>query len=385
MSDSREAVTDDIFSMIQHNAVSRSPMRDRQEKDFTGTVGHHRSAFSAKKRVVIPSIRHTSTTVGVVVTAVSAYALTARYLPVSNHVLILTTALFPYLSSAAVVGMVLFVAAKRWLPAAIATGLLAAGLAVRLPLYLPADAPADGVHVRVLTANLRMGLADIDTVVSSATSSTDVLAVQELTPSAAHELSEGLAGSFPYRHIDARERAGGAGLWSRFPITDPRNIPGYNMAMITARIHVDGVPVDPTILVGHISGPWPQPIDDWRSEMHQADRTMQNIIDRTPDGPVLGMGDFNSTVDARPFRELLRNGYRDAGDQAGMGSPATYPADSLLPPLIAIDHVLTYRCTAISLRSVHVPGSDHRALAATLLLPTSPVSRGRDSDGVPER
>ena len=33
-------------------------------------------------------------------------------------------------------------------------------------------------------------------------------------------------------------------------------------------------------------------------------------------------GDFNSTTDMRPFRALLRNGYRDAAEQSGAGFAA---------------------------------------------------------------
>jgi endonuclease/exonuclease/phosphatase (EEP) superfamily protein YafD len=72
----------------------------------------------------------------------------------------------------------------------------------------------------------------------------------------------------------------------------------------------------------------------------------------------------------RPFRGLLRNGYRDAAEQTGVGIKPTFPADSRLPPFIAIDHILTRSCAATSLRTIKITGSDHRGLSATLMIPS---------------
>jgi endonuclease/exonuclease/phosphatase (EEP) superfamily protein YafD len=76
----------------------------------------------------------------------------------------------------------------------------------------------------------------------------------------------------------------------------------------------------------------------------------------------------------RSFRGLLRNGYRDAAEQSGAGIKPTFPADSWLPPFIAIDHILTRSCTATSLRTIKIPGSDHRGLAATVMIARSSPS-----------
>ena len=46
----------------------------------------------------------------------------------------------------------------------------------------------------------------------------------------------------------------------------------------------------------------------------------------------------------------------------------TYPADSLLPPVLTIDHVLVgSRWRATDVRTLSVPGSDHRAVLARLV------------------
>jgi endonuclease/exonuclease/phosphatase (EEP) superfamily protein YafD len=79
---------------------------------------------------------------------------------------------------------------------------------------------------------------------------------------------------------------------------------------------------------------------------------------------VIVAGDFNATVDMKPFRRLLHNGFRDAAEQSGAGLVATYPADSAIPPLIGIDHILTFNSTARDARSVRIPGSDHLGVMA---------------------
>jgi endonuclease/exonuclease/phosphatase (EEP) superfamily protein YafD len=49
---------------------------------------------------------------------------------------------------------------------------------------------------------------------------------------------------------------------------------------------------------------------------------------------------------------------------------ATLPVQQWYPPLITIDHILTRNAAASSIRTVEVPGSGHRALLATIAVPT---------------
>jgi len=41
----------------------------------------------------------------------------------------------------------------------------------------------------------------------------------------------------------------------------------------------------------------------------------------------------------------------------------------LIPPIFAIDHLLTLRCTAMTADTIDIPRSDHRALAAAINIP----------------
>src|SRR6185436_13143534 len=96
----------------------------------------------------------------------------------------------------------------------------------------------------------------------------DVLALQELTPEEVDRMrAAGIGRSFPYQTLDARDGAEGVGIWSRFPLVQSRRIEGYQLAMVTTRVQVEHVDIAPTILVAHLPGPWPQPIDDWDRDL----------------------------------------------------------------------------------------------------------------------
>lgn len=313
------------------------------------------------------------TAIGLVALAIACWAFVSRYLPITNHVVMFTAALSPYLMLCGLVAVILLVVARGWILAVVALILTVATLAVEVPLYLRSDVThTEGVVVRVITANLRYGLADPGHLVRSAEAQADVLAFQELTPREVDRLSAaGLDATFRYRWLEPRTGASGVGLWSRFPMHDARRIDGYSMAFVSARIRVAGASIDPSVLVVHLPGPWPQPIDDWRHDMDRLPATLDEVAEGVGGGAVVVAGDLNSTMDMRPFRSLLRNGYRDAAEQSGAGIKPTFPADWRLPPFIAIDHVLTRGCTATSLRTIEIPGSDHRGLVATLMIPSS--------------
>jgi endonuclease/exonuclease/phosphatase (EEP) superfamily protein YafD len=324
-------------------------------------------------------VRALRTTIAVAALAVAAVGLLARWMPLANHVVMFAAALSPYLMAAAVLSVVLFVVGRRWVLAIAATVVLVVGVAIELPLFTTNhhDASIRTVPLRVMTANIYFGLGDAESLVSTANASADVLAVQELTPESVQRLATaGLDESFPYHALDARSGASGVGVWSRFPITSSKRITDFELAMVSARIKVEGVQVDPTVLVAHMSGPWPQPIDDWRADMEHMQGTMSELAKSVGAGCAIVAGDFNSTPDMGEFRSLLRDGFQDASQQAGAGFNRTYPANGrALPPIIAIDHVLTFQCSATSAETTALPGSDHRGLVSTLEIPQSLTAR----------
>ena len=60
-------------------------------------------------------IRMPATVVGVLSLAVAALGLAARYLPISNDVVLVVAALSPFLAAAGVAAMILFAVVRRWL------------------------------------------------------------------------------------------------------------------------------------------------------------------------------------------------------------------------------------------------------------------------------
>jgi endonuclease/exonuclease/phosphatase (EEP) superfamily protein YafD len=319
--------------------------------------------------------RMPQTAIGFVAFVVAGCAFASRYLSITNHATFITAALSPYLMLCAPVSAALLLWGRHWILVIAAAGLTVAAFAVQLPLYVDSDSDARrtaGVEVRLMSANIYEGMADPDYLVRSAQAQADVIAFQELTPQEADRLSgAGLDTTFPYRWLDARGGSGGVGVWSRFPMDAPRRIGDYTFAFLTAQIRVTGVSIDPIVVVAHVAGPWPVPIDDWRRDLNRLPVTLSEVGEQAGAGSVIVAADLNSTTDMRPFRALVRNGYRNAAEQSGAGIKPTFPADSRLPPFIAIDHILTRNCTATSLRTLKIPGSDHRGLVVTIAIPRS--------------
>jgi endonuclease/exonuclease/phosphatase (EEP) superfamily protein YafD len=306
--------------------------------------------------------------VGAVALAVATIALAVRYVPITNRLVLGVAALAPYLMLGAPVSLIVFALQRDWILAAAAVVVTIATVAVQLPWYVRSDAPP-GVGVRVMSANLRYGRADADAVVSMAREHADILAVQELTREKADLISAaGLDEAFPFHVLRACDGPAGVGIWSRYPISTSETDDDFWLGLVTAKVRVPDVTAEATVVVTHLSAPWPEPIARWRADLHRMTEKLPQIAGAT-DGAVMVAGDFNATRDIREFRGLLRNGYCDAAEQAGAGLTRTYPADMWLAPVFAVDHILTSGCAATTVRTLAIKDSDHRAVVADLQLP----------------
>jgi endonuclease/exonuclease/phosphatase (EEP) superfamily protein YafD len=300
---------------------------------------------------------------------IAAIAMAARLLPVINHAVLVLAALSPYLSMLSGLSALMLIYNRRRWSAAVALGLLAAAVGVQAPRFIGAVRDQGrSVEVRVVTANLFEGDSDPEALAAIARSRADLLITQELTPELAG-LLQPLEDAFPYHAIQPGRYAKGTGIWSRYPLAQSSRITGYEQGMLTATVRVPGAVADTVVLALHLAGPWPQPIDGWRREIAALPRTLADVAQAAGRGAVIVAGDFNATADMQPFRRLLDTGYRDAAAQAGAGVTPTYPSGSRVPPLIGIDHILTYDGSASDVHTVRIPGSDHLGLAATIHLP----------------
>lgn len=277
----------------------------------------------------------------------------------------------PYLMLGAPVAVVLAVWARRRLLVVVAALLTAVLVALQVPWFLSATPDPSSVAVRTMTVNMLYGEADPDAIARVAAQDADVVMVQELTPSAARGLSAaGIEKTFPYQALDARPVSAGVGIYSRYPIKDSTSISGYKLAMVSAVVQIPRVSHDVSLLTVHLDAPWPRPIIGWQKDIKKFPGTLDDVATEAADGSVIVGGDFNSTFDMLPFRALLTNGYSDAARQAGSGRSFTFPANKPYPPVLGIDHVLTRNATAVSTDTVELPGTDHRALLATVMVPT---------------
>ncbi len=241
---------------------------------------------------------------------------------------------------------------------------VAAG-ALELPLYVAVDASSKGRSLTLLTANLRHGTADAGALVDLVRAQhVDVLTVQELTSGEVARLrAAGLGGLLSEHAVHPGASPWGVGLWSRYPILRRSQDPRFGLGLISACLDMGpGSGEKLTVLAAHILAPIADGPSRWARELRQ----LGGVLDTQPTDTVLVGGDFNATDDHAQFRRLLSNGYHDAAEEAGAGVIRSYPADAPYPPLIGIDHVLARGARAITVRTVPIPGSDHRGLIAQL-------------------
>ncbi|UQX88341.1 endonuclease/exonuclease/phosphatase family protein [Jatrophihabitans telluris] len=309
-------------------------------------------------------------------TALAALGLVAHWLSVDQQLFIVAASAVPYLLFAGLAGWCLLVAGRRWRSVAAATAVLLVGVLTQLPLYVADRVTLSGRSITVMSANLALGVGSPDAVVALVREH-DVSVLTLLEQPAAEIqrlLSAGLGQLLPYRYVDTGQSradpAFGTGVWSRYPLAGGRTLPEFSFAAVTATVTYPaegGRPSLPVrIFAVHPAPPYPVPAIRWTRELPALARELRSVGSADP---VLVGGDFNATWDNAQFRRLLRGGYRDAAEEAGAGSLRSYPVGSSVPPTIAIDHVLLRGIQAPTVLRVDVPGSDHRALIARLVLP----------------
>jgi endonuclease/exonuclease/phosphatase (EEP) superfamily protein YafD len=311
------------------------------------------------------------TILGLLALGIAVVGAVARFLPIDRHSVLIVATGATYLMLAAPVAVLLLGLSRRWVLTLVAAGMTAIMVYLQAPLFLgPPAGDASAVPVRVMTANILYGGGDTKVLAAAATASADVLLVQEMTQEAAVGLSAaGIDRTFPHRVIDPQPYAAGIGLWSRYPIAESGHVNGYSLPMLRARLQVPDVAIDPTVVALHFAAPWPQPIGPWASDMKRYPDTLEQLARNAGSGAVIVAGDFNATLDMRPFRRLLEAGYFDAGEQAGGGLMPTYPNKRGRISAISLDHVLIRNCLATAVRTITVPNADHRAVIADLEVP----------------
>ncbi|MEI4271693.1 endonuclease/exonuclease/phosphatase family protein [Klenkia sp. LSe6-5] len=229
-------------------------------------------------------------------------------------------------------------------------------------------ADAAGPRVRVVSANLLHGRADPHAVLDLVRRfDADVLCLVELTPAADRAFRDaGLAELLPHEHVrghrpGAPPAAGGA-VWTRLEVLDRGGAPG-RFEQPVVRLAVPGGP-DLEVTAVHTD----PPVSVARTRRWE--REMAQLPDAGGDALRVLAGDFNATPDHASFRRLLARGYVDAAACTGQALVHTWSPEGRPQPRLTIDHVLVDRRVGVAGFSVHdLPGSDHRAVVAELVLP----------------
>jgi endonuclease/exonuclease/phosphatase (EEP) superfamily protein YafD len=274
----------------------------------------------------------------------------------------------PYAAIAALLVAGVAVALRNWGAAILsAAAVLCLGAAI-LPRTIGSETADAAGHetLTVLAANIHHGTADPDALVALVDRyEPDLLSVEELTPSFVAKLRRaGIASRLPEAMLLTHRNASGAGLYSSLPLTPLPHQTRFAFRMPRAAITLpDGRRL--RVVGVHPFPPLSGKVGVWKA-------ALESLPSAGTGTPWVLPGDFNATLDNAELRDLLDRGYRDSGDVAGKGLEPTWPTmgHRFMPPAITIDHVLADRRLGIADYGVlDLPGSDHRAIHAQLVLP----------------
>lgn len=305
---------------------------------------------------------------GSATTVVSSAVLVCRYYNGGSQALVVLGSLVPMAVISSALGAATLALAGSRAGTLLALACLALIVSTEVAPFRGTPSTAASTPFTVLTGNMRFGAADAVSIVATASRArANVVALEELTPQAVWRLkAAGLDNAYPYSQLAASPGAAGVGLWSDRPISTPRRYGGLVFNAVSVTVPVGGTSSKSlTVFATHMVAPWPGSTALWQHDL----RALGAIL-RNTHGPLVDAGDFNATVDHPQFRRLLSVAeVEDSAQLAGNPRIATFPADSALPPIIGIDHVLSRGAPAASVTTIRMPRSDHLGLVARLAVP----------------
>ena len=211
-----------------------------------------------------------------------------------------------------------------------------------------------GRSVTILSQNLELGHADPASLVEAAQTADVVVLVEVTAPAVAALQARGWSDRFPHATPATLPSDGAAGtaVFSRFPLTSVRALDGLVHQTWQVGITVPGVGAIELLAV-HPVRPY-RGRTGWRAEQDR----LRALLPRDPRTVVAG--DFNAVDSHRPIRDLRAAGFRSSTELAGAGWQPTFPANTVLPAMIEIDHVLLAPgLTATRSATIRVDGTDH--------------------------
>jgi endonuclease/exonuclease/phosphatase (EEP) superfamily protein YafD len=277
----------------------------------------------------------------------------------------------PYVAAWSLIPLIAAPWARRWpIVMAAATATVVLGACV-LPRALPGAEPSSGVPLTVMTINMFVGRANPASVVRLVRENDVVLlAVQEFSPHATAGLTAAwLDQLLPYHALADEPGTTGSGLYSRFPMTAQGSERGGGGNLQEGNLQTYATIQPPAattleVMSAHPLAPYALgAIADWR-------RDLDSLPHAGSGSPRIVLGDLNATLDHKPVRDLIASGYRDAADATGKGLVSTWGTWPVPP--VTLDHILVDKRIHVRNVTAHaVAGSDHRALVASLRVPSA--------------
>jgi endonuclease/exonuclease/phosphatase (EEP) superfamily protein YafD len=283
-----------------------------------------------------------------------------------------------------------------WLRAAVLFTLAAFMALFGARLIPPLGRPDEGARLRVMTINQNSSNRKVDQLIAAIRAhDADIVAIQELSRSVAGAARQQLSSVYPHQVLIPGDGGHyGLGILSRYPLRETTYKPEFvGQRMI---VDIDGTAI--TVINVHLSAPQAptrrlrqfRPVKvvldyDTSLRAQEFPHLLQEID--SVDGPLIVMGDFNTT-DREPIYAELASRLRDSYHETAWGFGFTFPDDQRLArlkvpfPLVRIDYIWSRAGIApAAARVVCNSGSDHCAVVADLRIIADDRGTREISDG----
>lgn len=239
---------------------------------------------------------------------------------------------------------------RKWFPALLTLAPTVAFLSAYLPMLAPKTIPPSSPpRFTLLTYNVLAQKTRLDQLAAFILSTdADIVAIQELSVTAAQTLSAALSEAYPYQALHPGSVYEGQGVFSRYPIlADDYWVIHLGHQQVT--LDIEGRRV--TLFNAH---PIHALIPSWGFSGAPRRQEIETLLSRAASvqGPILLVGDFNITDLSEDYGRIRAASFRDVYREVGTGLGFTFPNArrglpfvgrspffSWLPPLARIDYV----------------------------------------------
>ncbi|WP_406285425.1 endonuclease/exonuclease/phosphatase family protein [Streptomyces sp. NBC_00209] len=188
----------------------------------------------------------------------------------------------------------------------------------------------------------------------------DLIALEELVPEALPAYASELVARYPFHEV-----RGTVGIWSRHPLTGtravdikPEGIPGpWSRGLRTVARTPHG---EVAVYVAHLPSFRLGAGGLGTARRDESARLLGRALDAETTGPVIVLGDLNSTVDDRGIAPLTSR-----LNVSARGFAFSFPVSF---PLARIDQVMAREATVGRVRTLPATGSDHLPVTARVTL-----------------